>query len=196
LAAVSEDPEPGETRPDPFLVLVTGLQGTGKSMVAATVGPVLTAPVLGHDWSTSALRPFAGVQDAIQAMGPSGQQVVGWSILCALGTAQLRHGRSVVLDGVARTAQRARCLEIARQERARLLVILTTCSDPEVHRQRVETRRRQIPNWPELPWCHVQRTIDTWTPPGAPDLVVEATDPWRGNESMINDFLRDRRFRQ
>ena len=95
----------------PTLVLVTGLPGTGKSTVAEATAEVFGAAVLGHDWAMSGLRPYQELQDALDAMEPSGHRVVGWSILYALAAAQLRAGRSVVLDGVARRSEIAACRE-------------------------------------------------------------------------------------
>ena len=66
--------DPGQ----PMLVLVTGLQGTGKSTVAELVADLLGAPVLAHDWAMSGLRPFPeiagdiGSHGATPGMGRSG----------------------------------------------------------------------------------------------------------------------------
>jgi predicted kinase len=143
----------------PLLVLVTGLQGTGKSTIAAAAAEELGAAVLGHDWAMSGLRPYPGLQDALDAMTPPGRREVGWSILSALARAQLRRGASVVLDGVARQAEVDLCRRLAASEAASLVVVLTTCSDAGTHRSRVEGRARGIPNWYELDWPHVERAI-------------------------------------
>ena len=98
---------------DPLLVLVTGLPGTGKSTMADVAAVAFGAPVLGHDWAMSGLRPYPELQTALDAMGLRGHRGVGWSILSALARSQLRHGRPVVLDGVAR-ATRGRGMPRAR----------------------------------------------------------------------------------
>ncbi len=84
-----------------LLVLITGLPGSGKSTMAAVAGRALGAPVLGHDWAMSGLRPYPELQDALDTMGVRGHRGVGWSLLWALARSQLRLGSSVVLDGVA-----------------------------------------------------------------------------------------------
>jgi hypothetical protein len=109
----------------PTLVLVTGLPGTGKSRVAEAAAEALGAAVLGHDWAMSGLRPYQELQDVLDAMEPSGHRVVGWSILNALAAAQLRAGRSVVLDGVARRSEIAACREKAQREDSRFMMIAT-----------------------------------------------------------------------
>ena len=85
-----------------LLIVVTGLQATGKSTIAGIAGDHLGAPVLSHDWAMSGLRPYPEIHKTLDAMDPPGHGRVGWSILWALARAQLRGGRSVVLDGVAR----------------------------------------------------------------------------------------------
>ena len=89
----------------PILVLVTGLQGTGKSTVAGMVAKLLGAPLMDHDWAMSGLRPFPEVEATLDAMDPPGHGRVGWSLLEAMAQSHLRRGSSVVLDGVARAPQ-------------------------------------------------------------------------------------------
>jgi hypothetical protein len=175
--------------PEPLLVLVTGLQGTGKSTVAEEAAGLLGASVLSHDWVMSGLRPFEAIQRELESMEPPGHQVVGWSILGALARSHLRRGSSVVLDGMARSTDAERCRQVAEQETGRLVVILTECSDAEVHRSRIEGRDRGIPNWYELDWDHVQRSRSRWAPPDRVDLVLQATDaPLENRERLVDLF--------
>jgi predicted kinase len=167
------------------LIVVTGLPGTGKSTAAHWIAESSNAPVLGHDWAMSGLRPFPAMQDALDSMQPPGHAAVGWSILRALARSQLREGRSVVLDGVARAAEVALCRQIADAEGARCIVILTECADAELHRHRVEGRQRAIPDWYELDWDHVQRSRANWTAPSPVDLTLEATDSPETNRRKV-----------
>ena len=122
-------------------------------------------------------------------MRPPGHRVVGWSILTALARLQVRQGRSVVLDGVARSPEIERCQETARSEGARLVVVETYCSDVALHRSRVEGRQRSIPNWYELDWPHVQATLADWESPEGVDLYLEATDQWEDNLTRLHNVF-------
>jgi predicted kinase len=173
----------------PLLVVVTGIQGTGKSTVAEAVGDMLGAAVLGHDWAMSGLRPFSEVQAVLDTMEPSGHRVVGWSILNALARAQLRRGCSVVLDGVARVPEIARCRETAQEMTAQLAVIMTQCSDLEVLRSRIDGRQRHIPDWYELDWEHVQATLADWAPPEDIDLCLDTTDGWKSTLTRLHGLF-------
>ncbi len=169
--------EEGTYAGQPILVLVTGLQGTGKSTVAGLASNLLGAPLLAHDWAMSALRPYQEVQAALDAMEPPGHGRVGWSLLRALAQSQLRSGSSVVLDGVARPPQVESLRLLAAEEGARFLVIMTECSDLELHRSRVHNRERGIPGWYEFDWGHVEESRKNWDPNMAVDLKVDTTEP-------------------
>jgi predicted kinase len=187
LSVVIQEPRSGEYVPS--LVLVTGLPGTGKSSVASAVSEDLQAPVLAHDWAMSALRVYPQIQNVLNEMEPSGHRVVGWSILTRLAQSQLRAGRSVVLDGVARPPEIAQCQEIATTEGGSFILISTRCSDPEIHRARVDGRQRNIPDWYELTWDQVERSRASWIEPAEADLILDAIDPWEENRRKVGQLV-------
>jgi hypothetical protein len=161
----------------PVLALVTGAPGTGKSTVAHEIAGVLGVAVLAHDWAMSGLRPYAEIQAVLDRM-PLGHREVGWSILGALARSELRSGRSVVLDGVARAPEVERCRDVAASEGGRLVVVSTRCSDRDLHRSRVDGRRRHIPHWYELDWASVSHSTQSWEEPAEVDLRLDTADPW------------------
>lgn len=173
----------------PPLVLVTGLPGTGKSTMADVAAAELGAPVLGHDWAMSGLRPYPELQEALDAMGLRGHRDVGWSVLWALARSQLRRGRPVVLDGVARAPEVAGTRALAREEGAPAFVVMTRCADPGLHRSRIEGRQRGIPGWYELDWEHVARARNEWEPLEDVDLVVEAAQAAAQNSASLRTAL-------
>jgi hypothetical protein len=144
---------------------------------------------LGHDWAMSALRPYPELQAALDGMDPPGHRPVGWSILLSLARSQLRRDASVVLDGVARAPEIALAQALADEEAARLVVVMTQCSDPAIHRSRVVGRQRGIPNWYELDWQPVRRARNGWEPISGIDLTVEATEELTANLKQLHRFL-------
>jgi predicted kinase len=174
------------------LVLVTGLQATGKSTMAEVVARELGAPALGHDWAMSGLRPYPQIQATLDAMDPPGHRGVGWSLLWALARSQLRLGSAVVLDGVAREPEVEGTRRVAREEGAPCLVVMTTCADLDLHRDRVEGRRRNIPHWYELDWDHVSASRSSWNPPRGVDLVLDAAEPIEENADRLRGLLAGR----
>ena len=89
----------------PLLVVCTGPPGTGKSTIANEVAARLGATVLGWDWAMGALTWCEPVQDALASLDRVTHRRVGWSLLWNLAEEQLRLGRSVVLDDVARAGE-------------------------------------------------------------------------------------------
>jgi predicted kinase len=152
--------------------------------VAATE---LGAPVLGHDWAMSGLRPYPELQAALDAMGLRGHRGVGWSILWALARSHVRRGQPVVLDGVARAPEVAGCRALAREEGVPSLVVMTACADARVHRSRIEGRQRGIPGWYELDWEHVARARKEWEALGSVDIVLDATASLAQNAALLED---------
>jgi predicted kinase len=168
-----------------LLVLVTGLQATGKSTMGQVAADELGVPMLSHDWAMSGLRPFPEIQHALDTMDPPGHRAVGWSLLWALARSHLRAGSSVVLDGVAREPETEATRRLAQEEHANSLVVMTTCGDVALQRDRVEGRDRHIPNWYELDWAHVERARASWLPPPGVDLVLDATDSLSANADLL-----------
>jgi predicted kinase len=177
------------TASSPKLVLITGVPGSGKSTMAAVAGHALGAAVLSHDWAMSGLRPYQELQVALDAMGARGHRGVGWSLLWALARSQLRLGSSVVLDGVARDPEVRGTRQVAAEEGAACLVVMTSCGDAGLHRTLVEGRQREIPGWYELDWDHVEQARASWTAPDGLDLVLDAGDPRENNESALRALL-------
>jgi len=176
----------------PNLVLVTGLQGSGKSTVAGIAADLLGAPLIAHDWTMSGLRPFPEVQAALDMMEPPGHGRVGWSLLRALAQSQLRRGSSVVLDGVARAQQVESLRLLASEEGARFLVVMTECSDRDLHRSRIDGRKRGIPGWYEFDWSHVERSRTSWDPNLAVDLKVDTAQSLPAIRRVLGDQVATR----
>jgi predicted kinase len=158
------------------LVVVSGWTGAGKSTLAGALGAELPATVASFDWVMSGLRAFPEVWATVESPVER-QREVGWSLLGRVAEQQLRRGASVVLDLVAREQAVHEWSELARRYGAGCSVIECICTDLDLHRSRVEGRRRDIPGWYELDWDQVARGRDRYEPLPEPKLVVDAVDP-------------------
>jgi hypothetical protein len=96
----------------------------------------------------------------------------------------------VVLDGVARDVEITGTREVAQAEGARCLVVVTSCSDAAVLRQRVDGRSRGIPGWYELDWDHVAGVLARWEPPAEADLRLDAVALFDANIARLDELLR------
>jgi predicted kinase len=135
----------------PILIVVAGVPGSGKSTTAQAVGAELGLPVFSIDWMMGALSPF-GLRHSDDLLA------IGEEILTTLAFRELQAGRSVVLDAPTESPEtRQRWQSLASSSDARFLAVVCRCSDPQLHRERVEGRQRAIPGWADAGvWSDVQ----------------------------------------
>jgi hypothetical protein len=95
----------------------------------------------------------------------------------------------VVLDGVARAPQIESLRSLAKGAGARVFVVMTECSDFELHRTRILGRDRGIPGWYELDWGHVEQSRKSWDPNMSVDLKVDTAKPLSIIEKTLGDTV-------
>jgi predicted kinase len=96
------------------LILVSGPTGNGKSTLANAIATDLSCAVGSFDWLMSALRSLPQVWDSVE-LPVEHQREVGWRLLSRLAEQELRHGRSLVLDLVAREVARRTWADLANR---------------------------------------------------------------------------------
>jgi predicted kinase len=153
----------------PFVVLVAGAPGTGKSTLAEAVATALRAPVFSADWQFGALVPFGAIRN-------DNGVPLGDVMLTALTVRQLQLGLSAILDTTGHQAEiRRRWRSLAERHGGRFVGVECVCSDESAHRGRVEGRVRGIPGWPStVTWEHVGRAQGRWELWDDPHLVVDS----------------------
>jgi predicted kinase len=174
--------------PVPRLVLVSGPTGAGKSTLANAIADELSCAVGSFDWLMSALRAIPEVWSVVE-LPVEHQRRVGWSLLSRLAEEELRAGRDLVLDLVARETARKEWQLLAGRYDARFGVIECTCSDAQLQLRRVDGRTRDIPCWYELSTSAVERSRASYEPLAEPKLVVDAVQPLRHNLAVVLDYL-------
>ena len=162
-------------------IVISGLPGTGKSSVAEAVGRALRVPVFGKDWLEATLRRS-------DLQGETGY--AGYELLTTLAERQLQLGQSVILDSVATFERiRAQWRRVAEAYGAEWRVVECVCSDFDLQRQRVESRRRGIPGWHELTWADVERVGGKYEPWQEERLVLDGKRPLSQNIQSAISYL-------
>jgi predicted kinase len=120
----------------PFLVVFSGLPGTGKTTVSKPLAARLSAVLLRIDTIEQAMKAAGAEQ-----IGPA-----GYAVANALAEANLLLGHSVVADCVnpVRDSRRG-WSNVAARASAKLIEIHLICSDASQHKRRVEGRTADIP---------------------------------------------------
>jgi predicted kinase len=157
---------------DARLVVFSGVPGTGKSTLADAAGAELGIPVFATDWLLGALTPFGGRHFEAPL-------AIAEEVLTTLALRQLRAGQSVILDHpTERVTTRERWRSLARRAGAKFRVVLCQCSDPQVHRARLEGRSRGIPGWHDAgDWTDVRRRLANFPSWHGEALSVDTVQP-------------------
>ena len=155
----------------PLLVVVSGLPGVGKSALSEELARRLGATLLSVDPIEAALW-----QSGIGRNQPTG--IAAYVVAGALAEEQLKIGRPVLIDAVSPVEEsRAGWRAIARRRNARLAVVVVTCTDENLHRQRIEARVRDISGMPEVTWDRVQERRREYQPWRDPHLTIDSVLP-------------------
>ena len=143
----------------PTLIVLSGLPGSGKSMLAEGVSRALSMPLFSIDPIEAAMWRGGLKKDQTG--------IAAYEVAIALADEQLRLGHSVIVDAVNPIeAPRAAWRSLAAKYRAGLKIIECICADETIHRARIEARRRNIPGMPEITWVRVlerRAEYEPWT---------------------------------
>lgn len=154
-----------------------GLPGTGKTLVSRELTRRLAATYLRID----------AIEQTMQSAGLA-VGIMGYAVANALAAENLKLDLTVVADCVNPVlASRAGWRQTALQNSAQIIEIEMICSDPALHRQRVESRSpdisdRKLPSWDEImkrhyePWDQEHLVLDAAD--GAPNRLVEQAEAY------------------
>jgi predicted kinase len=138
-----------------MLIIFGGLPGVGKTTIVKGLARQLGAVHLRID----------SIEQAIRDSGMATQSLndVGYRVGYAVAEDNLRLGRTVIADSV-NPLQLTRNAWVAVASRVGVCAaeVEVTCSDPHLHRQRLETRPTNI-SGPRLTWEEVvSREYEPW----------------------------------
>src|ERR1700761_291159 len=151
--------------PLPMLIIFGGLPATGKTTIARELARQLAATYLRIDTIEQAIRDSTTVSQPIHDEG--------YRVAYAVAEDNLRLGRTVISDSVNPIQlSRDAWIGVAHRAHARAVEVEVVCSDPQLHRQRVETRSVDIhglklPTWEKVmsreyePWEREHIVINT-----------------------------------
>lgn len=146
---------------------MAGLPGTGKSTIAQELRERLGYPVVSVDQIESAVLS-AGI-DSDQPTG-----LAAYLVAETLAGNVLESDRSIIVDAVnAVNPAREQWVSLAARHGSALTFIEVVCSDPVVHRERLEARNRDLPHVSEPTWHAVEQSLDEYDEWVGPSAAVD-----------------------
>jgi len=166
-----------------ILVILSGLPGTGKSMLGNKLARKLRWPLLRIDEILGDVPENAGIEFWDSKV----------AILLGLIETQLELGISVIADSVFMNKDRNQAQELARRHQARFRPIHTFVSDEKVWEQRVRTRSGELSHKSVATWEQIQRQrghFRKWESETA--LFIDSLDSFERNyEAVLNFVMKD-----
>jgi len=149
------------TKIPPTLIVLSGLPGSGKTVLAESLSRNLLIPIFSIDPIEAAMWR-AG-------LAKSETGVAAYEVAQALADEHLRLRHSVIVDAVNPVeAPRAVWRNLAAKHRVSLKIIECVCSDETMLRQRIEARVRSKAGTHELSWANLlqrRAEYEAWTDP-------------------------------
>ncbi|MGV8881247.1 MAG: AAA family ATPase [Rhodoglobus sp.] len=170
-----------------MLVAMAGLPGTGKSTIGQVLASRLGLPVIRVDAIESAI-----LQAGIGSDQPTG--LAAYLVAEALAEQLVVSGSGVVVDAVnAVVPAREQWVNLAARTGEELRFVEVVCSDPELHRSRIEGWRKSMPHI-QLTWNAVEQSLDEyaeWTGASAEvaRITLDSVEPLGVNIDRAVAFL-------
>ena len=151
-----------------MLIVMCGLPGAGKSLLAEALARGLRMPILSVDPIETALW-----QAGVEQSQPTG--LAAYVVADVLAREQLKIGADVIVDAVNDAAQaRAQWRAVAQSAGTELRFIEVICSEPDLHRHRLQARVRDLDGFCEPSWESVLARAGAFTDWDQPRLVVDS----------------------
>lgn len=171
-----------------MLVVTAGLPGTGKSTIGEVVANRLGLPLVSVDPIEASI-----LRAGIEADQPTG--LAAYLVAETLAETVLASGRGIVIDAVnAVNPAREQWVNLAERQGVTLRFIETVCSDPELHRSRLEARGRHLASGSERSHHAVEQSVDEWEDWSGPSgaiarITVDTAQPLGVNVDQAISFL-------
>lgn len=165
------------------MIAMAGLPGAGKSSVAEALGRKLAAPVVSVDPIEAAMWRAGVARDQ-----PTG--LAAYVVAEAVADGVLGMSQTVIVDAVnAVEAARGQWRSLADRHGVPAVFIEVVCSDPLVHRRRLENRSRGIEGFAEPTWEVVQRLREDFASWADHRLVLDTMTDLSSNVATTLGFL-------
>lgn len=164
----------------PHLIVMSGLPGSGKSTIAEQLAKRLHVPIFSVDPIESAIVK-AGIAKSFET------GLAAYLVAATLADEQVKLGNSVIIDAVnAEEEGKEVWRELAKTHGVELTILLVTL-ESSIHKQRLESRVRNLHGFSEVTWDNVEAREKAFTPWKEPVLELDAS---RDIETSVEEAVR------
>jgi predicted kinase len=162
------------------IIVIGGIPGTGKSTLANGLSMNLNIPVFSKDELEAAIAR-KGICSNKEMHG------VGYELMATLAKNQITNGNSAIFDFI---ASRARVNDLWPQLlKTDIKYIECVCSDEDVHKERIQSRKRNIESWYELAWEDVLSIKGNYQSLMSECLIVDSINNLSANIERAKEYV-------
>ena len=167
----------------PKLIVMSGLPGSGKSILSERIAKHLKIPIFSVDPIESSVIK-AGIAKSFET------GYAAYLVAETLTAEQVKLGNAVIIDAVnAEDGAKQVWIDCARRLDIPLVIIECILKDTELHRKRIESRVRGLYGLDEVTWERVQERRKAYTPWKRDALSIEMSGNADENLKSALDFI-------
>lgn len=165
---------------NPTLIIIGGVPGTGKSTLAKALSKELNIPAFSKDELEAAVAR-KGLCNNKETRG------VGFEIMAVLAKNLFENNSGAIFDFIASKHR-------TEEQWPHLLnydvkYIECICSIVEVHKERIQSRKRNIEGWYELVWEDVLNVQERFQPLFTDRLILDSVNDLSKNIAMAIEYV-------
>ncbi|HEY7339315.1 MAG TPA: AAA family ATPase [Ktedonobacterales bacterium] len=169
----------------PHLIVLSGLPGTGKSTIAELLAKRLRLPIFSVDPIESAIIT-AGIAKSFET------GLAAYLVAATLADEQIKLGNSVIIDAVNAEEEGKDVWRGLAKKHGVELIILLVALERSLHKQRLESRVRNLHGFSEVTWDKVEARRKEVTPWKEPVLELDASRDVEMSVEMVVEYIETR----